>query len=501
VAASLLLARCCGATRLGLSMMHTGLPSASPAHASLLLRNPARCAAPLATAVGTAPVEEALKRQRVVTLLKDGEAQIGQEVLVSGWVRTVRSQKTFSFVEVNDGSSLAGVQVVAAEEIGSYGVVEELTTGAAVTVIGKVVESPAKGQTIEIQATKVELVGDCPADSYPLQKKRHSLEFLRTIAHLRPRTNLLGAVSRVRSALAYATHNYFQGEGFKYVQTPLITASDCEGAGEMFRVTTLPVQKSEKAIDDADDFFGRASYLTVSGQLSAETFACALGDVYTFGPTFRAEDSNTARHLAEFWMIEPEMAFCDLQGDMDNAEGFVKFVVKHVLDNCKEDLEFFNKFQDKGLLERLEKVVSEPFARVTYEDAIEMLQKEIAKDPSKWEYKEVEFGTDLATEHERWLAEKKFGTATFVYNYPKAIKAFYMRDNPDGRTVAAMDLLVPGVGELIGGSQREERLDMLQQKMAEVGLDEEEYWWYVDLRRYGSVPHAGYGLGFERLVC
>jgi len=440
-------------------------------------------------------------RMKVVEILESGTDLVGKEVTVKGWVRTTRTQKTFSFVEVNDGSSLGGLQVVATEDIGSYDVVDGLTTGAAVSVVGVLAESPAKGQAVELKATAVTLVGECPTDGYPLQKKRHTLEFLRSIAHLRPRTNTIGAISRVRSALAYATHNYFQGLGFQYVQTPLITASDCEGAGEMFRVTTLPVQQGDKKIDDADDFFGRAAFLTVSGQLSAETFACALGDVYTFGPTFRAEDSNTNRHLAEFWMIEPEMAFCDLQADMDNAENFVKHVVKHVLDNCASDIEFFAKFQDKGLKERLDVVANRPFARVTYDDAIVMLQQEIAKDPSKWQYPEVEFGTDLATEHERWLAETAFGTATFVYNYPKSIKAFYMRDNEDGRTVAAMDLLVPGVGELIGGSQREERLDMLQMKMAEQGLNEEDYWWYLDLRKYGSVPHSGYGLGFERLVC
>ena len=453
-------------------------------------------------------------------LLEEGESAIGRTVLLKGWVRTVRDQKNFSFVEVNDGSSLAGMQVVAMSDIESYGVVGELTTGAAVAVVGEVVASKGKGQTIEVSAQSVELVGACPSDTYPLQKKRHSLEFMRSIAHLRPRSNLFGAISRVRSALAQATHAFFAAEGFRYVQTPLITASDCEGAGEMFRVTTLdptqpppppPKQKKKKKLKEGEveeppdpyaaDFFGKASYLTVSGQLSAEAYACALGDVYTFGPTFRAEDSNTARHLAEFWMIEPEMAFADLSDDMDNAEAYVKYVVRHVLDTCASDLTVFTNFVDKTLVERLTKLVEEDFVRVSYGEAIELLQEEIAKDPSKWEYPDVEFGTDLSTEHERWLAETKFGSAVFVYNYPKEIKAFYMRDNDDGKTVAAMDLLVPGVGELIGGSQREERLDVLLQKMADGGLEPDDYSWYLDLRRFGSVPHAGYGLGFERLVC
>ena len=480
------------------------------APAGLRIATRLRCSAAVEAPAAAA---EALKRRKVAALIEQGEGAIGSTVLLKGWVRTVRTQKTFSFVEVNDGSSLGGMQVVAPSEISSYGVVEELTTGAAVTVVGEVVPSKGKGQTIEVKAQTVELVGDCPSDSYPLQKKRHSLEFMRSIAHLRPRSNLFGAVSRVRSALAQGTHAFFASEGFRYVQTPIVTASDCEGAGEMFRVTTLDPAKPaaapstsgapEAAAADpyAEDFFGRAAFLTVSGQLSAETYACALGDVYTFGPTFRAEDSNTARHLAEFWMIEPEMAFADLNDDMDNAEAYVKHVVGHVMRTCKSDLDFFTSFVDKELRGRLERLVEDDFARVSYSEAVEMLSAEIAKDPSKWEYPEVVFGTDLATEHERWLSEVAFGRATFVYNYPKEIKAFYMRDNEDGKTVAAMDLLVPGIGELIGGSQREERLDVLRAKMADVGLDEEEYSWYLDLRRYGSVPHAGYGLGFERLVC
>jgi asparaginyl-tRNA synthetase len=391
----------------------------------------------------------------------------------------------------------------------------KLTTGCAVVVEGPLVKSQGGKQAVEVAATSLKVVGECPADNYPLAKKRHSLEYLRTIAHLRPRTNTIAAVARVRSKLAGAIHAYFQQSGFVYVQTPLITASDCEGAGEMFRVTTMDLDKlssipkakdeNGKELDAADyneDFFGKPAYLTVSGQLGGETYATAMGDIYTFGPTFRAENSQTTRHLAEFHMVEPEMAFADLDSAMDNAEGMVKFVVKHVLDSCDEDLTFFNKFYDKELKTRLTKVVDQPFARVAYRDAIGFLQEEIAKDPSKWQFPDVEFGTDLATEHERWLAETKFESAVFVYNYPKKIKAFYMRDNDEdgGETVNAFDLLVPGVGELVGGSQREERLDTLLAKMEEVDLNPDDYWWYLDTRRFGSVPHSGYGLGFERLV-
>eukprot|EP00908_Phaeocystis_cordata_P004601 Transcript_14997.p1 GENE.Transcript_14997~~Transcript_14997.p1 ORF type:complete len:582 (-),score=276.45 Transcript_14997:123-1868(-) len=459
-------------------------------------------------ASSTAPASARQPRMKVSALLAQGEAAIGQSIVLKGWVRTVRKQKTFSFVEVNDGSCMKSVQVVAPGEIESYAVAETLSTGAAVAVYGDVVASPAKGQAFEVKATKLELVGECDGAAYPIQKKKTSLEFLRSIAHLRARTNTLAAVARVRSTLAQATHEFFQGEGFRYVQTPLITASDCEGAGEMFRVTTLPAEPDEvpltedkKSVDFSQDFFGKPAYLTVSGQLSAETMACALGDVYTFGPTFRAEDSNTGRHLAEFWMIEPEMAFADLQDDMDNAEAFVKFAVAKALQECREDLEFFEKFYEEGLLAKLDNMVSGDFGRVRYEEAVGMVAAEIAKDPSKWEFPECKFGTDLATEHERWIAETAFGKPTFVYDYPREIKAFYMRDNEDGKTVAAMDLLVPGIGELIGGSQREERLEDLLRKMKEVDLEPEDYWWYLDLRRFGSVPHSGYGLGFERLVC
>jgi asparaginyl-tRNA synthetase len=393
--------------------------------------------------------------------------------------------------------------------------IDAITTGAAVEVIGPLVASQGAKQAVEMSARTIRVVGACSAETYPLAKKRHSLEYLRSLAHLRPRTNTIAAVARVRSVLAQSIHAFFAQAGFVYVHTPLITASDCEGAGELFRVTTLntdtpsalPRVKDAKGVllDQTDyslDFFGKPAFLTVSGQLSAETHACALGDVYTFGPTFRAENSQTTRHLAEFTMLEPEMAFCDLTACMNNAEQMLKYAVHQVLQQCGEDLSFFAGFYDKQLMERLETLVHKPFARVSYRQAIEYLQEEIAKDPSKWQFPDVEFGTDLATEHERWLAEQKFNSAVFVYNYPKAIKAFYMRDNDDdgGETVNAMDLLVPGVGELVGGSQREERLDMLIAKMQAVDLNPDDYWWYLDLRRYGSVPHAGYGLGFERLV-
>ena len=427
---------------------------------------------------------------------------------MKGWVRTVRDQKKFAFIEVNDGSSLTGIQVVAASEIESYNEVGKLTTGASVEILGSVIASPGKGQKYEIQADSVKLIGECPSDTYPLQKKRHSQEFLRTIAHLRPRTNTIGAVSRVRSALAFATHSFFQGEGFVYLQSPLITASDCEGAGEMFRVTTLPLDNIKElpkddvgGADFSKDFFGKPAYLTVSGQLSGETYACALGDIYTFGPTFRAENSQTTRHLAEFNMIEPEMAFADLFDAMDNAEKFVKHVVNYALTTCASDIDFFEKYVDKEIKVRLNKLVQQPFVKIPYRDAIKLLQEEIKKDPSKWQYPDVTFGTDLQTEHERWLAETKFNCCVFVHNYPRHIKAFYMRDNIDGETVDSFDLLVPGIGELIGGSQREERLDVLIEKMKEFKLNPDDYWWYLDLRRFGSVPHSGFGLGFERLVC
>ena len=465
----------------------------------------------------TSNANNSLPPPRVKTV--DATSPTDTLVSVQGWVKTVRKQKTLAFVEINDGSNLGGLQCVVPlneQEItqDTKDALDQVTTGCSVEVVGSLVESQGGKQAVELLAKSLRVVGLCPADGYPLAKKRHSLEYLRSIAHLRPRTNTIAAVARVRSKLAGAIHQFFQQLNFVYVQTPLITASDCEGAGELFRVTTLDLdniskipkaKENDKETDSADysqDFFGKPAYLTVSGQLGGETYACALGDIYTFGPTFRAENSQTTRHLAEFHMVEPEMAFADLVSAMNNAESMLKFVVKQVLDDCVEDLQFFQKFYDKELQNRLEKLVSKPFARVEYRDAIKFLQDEIAKDPSKWQFPEVEFGTDLATEHERWLAEEKFNSAVFVYNYPKSIKAFYMRDNDEdgGETVNAMDLLVPGVGELVGGSQREDRLDVLEKKMAELDLDPKDYWWYLDLRRFGSVPHSGYGLGFERLV-
>lgn len=414
-----------------------------------------------------------------------------EEILVQGWVRTRRDSKAFSFLEINDGTSLKGIQAIVDVGIPGSDDLHLMTTGASVEIKGKLVASQGKGQAWEIQATEVTLVG--PADeTYPLQKKGHTPEFLRSIAHLRPRSNLFGCVFRTRSSLAYAVHQFFQERDFVYVHTPVITASDCEGAGEMFRVTTLPQGKD---IDPTADFFGKSAYLTVSGQLEGETFACALSNIYTFGPTFRAENSHTARHASEFWMIEPEMAFCNLEADMDLAEENVKFLCKHVLENCGDDLELFGKFVDKQLHERLQFVVDRPFQRLSYTEAVETL----LKSGKKFEYP-VEHGHNLQSEHERYLTEEHCKCPVTVYNYPKEIKPFYMRTNDDEQTVAAMDVLVPGIGEIVGGSQREERLDVLKANMAHHGLNEEAYWWYMDLRRYGSVPHAGYGMGFERML-
>jgi len=467
----------------------------------------------MSSAENTSTSVHAMKRVKAANAVPSDEV-----VSIKGWVRTVRKQKTLAFVEVNDGSSLSGIQcVLPFDEIdeSSKEEIDKLATGCSVEVTGKIVASQGK-QKLEVSSSSIRIVGACPGETYPLAKKRHTLEYLRTLAHLRPRTNTIAAVARVRSTLAGSIHRFFQDSGFVYVQTPLITASDCEGAGEMFRVTTmdldnvseLPLAKDEDGnptggVDYQEDFFAKPAYLTVSGQLGGETHACALGDIYTFGPTFRAENSQTSRHLAEFNMVEPEMAFADLESAMNNAENMLKYVVGEVLDKCDEDLTFFNKFYNKGLKDSLQKVVSKPFVRLSYREAIASLQEEIAKDPSKWQFPIVDFGTDLATEHERWLAEEKFESCVFVYNYPKSIKAFYMRDNDEdqGETVNAMDLLVPGVGELVGGSQREDRIDVLMAKMAQLDLDPEDYWWYLDLRRYGSVPHSGYGLGFERLVC
>lgn len=440
-------------------------------------------------------------RRKIKDLLsQEHAAVVGQEVTIKGWAKTVRAQKTNTFVEINDGSCFSNMQVVIDPTIEGYGTLaSRLTTGAAVVVTGKVVESPGQNQNIEIHASDCKVVGPADPETYPLQKKRHSFEFLRTIAHLRPRTNTFGAVARVRNALALATHEYFQSRGFLYVQTPIITASDCEGAGAMFQVTTLNLEKppitKEGPVDYAQDFFGKPAYLTVSGQLNGETYACALSDVYTFGPTFRAENSNTSRHLAEFWMIEPEMAFADLADNMDCAENFIKFVLDKVLLQCKDDMVFFNQYIEPGTIERLQKIIETPFERTSYTYAIRVLQK----SGKSFEFP-VEWGLDLQSEHERYLTEEFFQKPVILTDYPRKIKSFYMRDNEDGKTVAAMDVLVPKIGEIIGGSQREERLEVLERKIEEFGLKKEAYKWYLELRRFGSVPHAGFGLGFERLV-
>ena len=509
-----------------------------------------------------------------------GKSRVGDTVQLRGWVRTVRAQKDLSFIEVNDGSSLSGIQAVVNGDVPGREHLDagDITTGAAVLIEGTVVESPGGKQAVEVAVESIKLIGGADASTFPLQKKRHTLEYLRGIAHLRPRTNTIGAVTRVRNQLAYATHTFFQQHGFQYVNTPIVTASDCEGAGEQFQVTTLingidgpsvasaqsnvaseadiaaakaaaaeqgVVVKTLKdakkegeatkeevdeavaellalkakaeslenssaaaaggdiprdaagAVDYGKDFFGKPSYLTVSGQLNAEIYACAMRDVYTFGPTFRAENSNTSRHLAEFWMVEPELAFANLQDDMDCAEAYLKHCLAHVLEHCDEDLEFFEKNISKdNLRERLRGVATSDFARITYTEAVD----HVLKAKKKFEFP-VEWGCDLQSEHERYLTEEVFkNRPVIVRDYPKAVKAFYMRENDDGKTVAAMDVLVPKVGELMGGSQREERLDVLERRIEEVGLEKESYWWYLDLRRYGSVPHAGFGLGFERLV-
>jgi len=423
---------------------------------------------------------------------------LGQNITVAGWVRTARSSKEFGFIELNDGSFFNNLQIVFAADLINFSEVEKISIGSSLEIEGELVESPAAGQAFELKATKITIINRA-ADDYPLQKKKHSFEFLRTIAHLRGRSNTFSAVYRLRSTLSYAIHKFFQEQGFNYIHTPIISTSDAEGAGEMFQVTTLDlknVPKDDKGeVDYKEDFFGKKAGLTVSGQLNAEALVMGLNKVYTFGPTFRAEDSNTTRHASEFWMMEPEMAFADLNDDMDMEEKMIKYLISYVLREIPEEMEFFNKFIDPTLIERLTKLVDSEFRRLTYTEGIELLKK----SGKKFEYP-VEWGIDLQTEHERYLCEEVVGGPVFLTDYPKDIKAFYMRMNDDNKTVAAVDLLVPGIGEIIGGSQREERLDFLKKRMAELGLKEEDYAWYLDLRKFGSVKHAGYGLGFERLI-
>jgi len=436
--------------------------------------------------------------RRIAEILRNGQPD--ESLLIQGWVRTKRELKGFAFIEVNDGSTLASLQVVLNSEVPDYDVLlKQLNTGASVEVDGVLVPSQGKGQRIELKATTVKVYGEADPETYPLQKKRHSFEFLRTIGHLRSRTNSFGAVFRVRNACANAIHQFFQERGFLWIHTPIITKSDCEGAGELFTVTSLDLkqipQTKTQDVDYSQDFFGGPAYLTVSGQLEAEIMATAFTNVYTFGPTFRAENSNTSRHLAEFWMVEPEMAFCDLQGNMDLAETFLKHIFKHVLATCPEDMEFFNQRIDNSVLATADNIINSEFQRITYTEAISLLEK--ANSP--FEYP-VKWGLDLQSEHERYLAEQLFKKPTIVTDYPVEIKAFYMRLNDDEKTVSAMDVLAPKIGEIIGGSQREERLEVLERRMQSQGLNPEDLWWYLDLRRYGTVPHAGFGLGFERLV-
>ncbi|MCX7711331.1 MAG: asparagine--tRNA ligase [Clostridia bacterium] len=440
-----------------------------------------------------------MTEKTIKQLYRAPQENFGMEVRVSGWVRTVRDSKTFGFIELNDGSFFKNLQIVFEEgKIENFKDVAKLGVGSSIEVEGELVETPNAKQPFELKATKIDIAGTCPPE-YPLQKKRHSLEFLRTIAHLRPRTNTFSAVFRIRSMIAFAVHKFFQERGFVYVHTPIITGSDCEGAGAMFRVTTLShdnIPRDEKGnIDFTQDFFGKETNLTVSGQLAGEAFCMAFKNIYTFGPTFRAENSNTARHAAEFWMIEPEIAFAELKDDMQLAEDMMKYIIHYVLENAPEEMEFFNSFIDNTLLQRLENVMNSDFGHVTYTEAIDIL----LKNKDQFEYP-VHWGCDLQTEHERYLTEQVFKKPVFVTDYPKEIKAFYMRMNDDNKTVAAMDLLVPGVGEIIGGSQREERLDRLEQRMEELGLKKEDYWWYLELRKYGGTKHAGFGLGFERAI-
>ncbi len=436
-----------------------------------------------------------MKREKIVHLLRSETAQ--PEVLIKGWVRTRRDAKTFSFVEVNDGSCLKNLQVVIDGTVENYEELKKLTTGSALAVSGALIPSQGGGQQWELKAKTVDVISLAP-ETFPLQKKRHTDEYLRTIAHLRPRTNKYGAAFRIRSELAFAIHRFFKERGFVYIHTPIITGSDCEGAGELFQVTSLDLSslpRNDGRVDYSGDFFGQVANLTVSGQLSAEMFALALGDVYTFGPTFRAENSNTRRHAAEFWMVEPEMAFCDLAGNMNLGEDLIKALVSVVMDNCRDDLELFAKFVDKSLMGTLENIGVSDFVRLPYTEAVDIL----SKAPRSFEY-DVSFGKDLQAEHERYLTEEHFKRPVILYDYPRTIKPFYMRLNSDEKTVAAMDVLVPGIGEIIGGSQREERLEILEARMDETGLPKADYGWYLDSRRYGSVEHSGFGLGFERLL-
>ena len=440
-----------------------------------------------------------MKRELIRRIYESPESFGGKTVTLGGWVRNLRDSKAFGFIDLNDGSYFKSVQVVFEREIiNNYDEIASQNVGAALVVTGVLTLTPGAKQPFELKATEIVVEGTSTPD-YPLQPKRHTVEYLREVAYLRPRTNLFSAVFRVRSEVAYAIHSFFNSRGFVYVHTPIVTCSDCEGAGEMFRVTTLdmdnPPRNEDGTIDYSKDFFGKSANLTVSGQLEGETYAMAFGNIYTFGPTFRAENSNTARHAAEFWMIEPEIAFADLDDNIQLAWDMIKYIINHVMDNCKAEIEFFNSFVDKGLIERLTALRNADYAKVTYTEAIEKLLA--AKADFKYP---VEWGIDLQTEHERYLTEQIYKKPIFLVDYPKDIKAFYMRLNDDGKTVAAMDLLVPGVGEIIGGSQREERLDMLKSRMAELDLKEEDYWWYLNLRKYGGTKHAGYGLGFERII-
>ncbi len=438
-----------------------------------------------------------MKRTKITHLLNSNE--FGKSFNVKGWVRTKRGNKNVSFIALNDGSTINNIQIVAEASSFSEENLKDVTTGACISVTGKLVESPAQGQPVELQAIEIEVLGTADPQTFQLQKKGHTLEFLREIAHLRPRTNTFGAVLRIRHHMAFAVNKFFNDKGFVYLHTPIITGSDAEGAGAMFRVTTLdavnPPKNPDGSVNYKEDFFGKETNLTVSGQLEGELGAMALGEIYTFGPTFRAENSNTARHLAEFWMIEPEMAFYDIHDNMDLAEEFLKYLVQYALDNCSDDLEFLNKMYDKELIDRLKSVVSTPFERVSYTTAVEILQK----SGQKFEYK-VDWGTDLQSEHERYLVEKHYKKPVILTDYPEKIKAFYMKQNEDGKTVRAMDVLFPGIGEIIGGSQREENYEKLLRRVKEVGIHEQDIWWYLETRKFGTAPHSGFGLGFERLM-